>query len=100
MVDNFAILQDGKCMPLYEYACVCGETFEALDPVGQERILCGEYCKKPGDPSCAHQGQVRRILSATHVRGDGREAKESTFNPAKRANRPYNDCHDCSCEGN
>jgi hypothetical protein len=29
------------------------------------------------------------------IRGDGREAKEPTFDPVKRANRPGGGCDDC-----
>jgi len=82
-------------MPIYEYICECGASLEALESVGAVRSRCGELCRRPSGaekPSLG-EGRVERVLSAPGIRGDGREAKEPTFNPVRRANRPG--CEDC-----
>ena len=79
-------------MPIYEYRCECGERLESIEKVGTVRERCGELCvhAPPRD------GRVERVLSSPMIRGDGREAKEPTFDPHKRSNRPGNadDCGD------
>jgi hypothetical protein len=79
-------------MPIYEYHCECGELLESIERVGTERQLCGELC--PGRAAAvAHgQGHVERVLSSGMIRGDGREAKEPTFDPCARSNRPGGGC--------
>jgi hypothetical protein len=72
-------------MPIYEYRCECGALLESIEKVGAVRARCNELCtQKParGD------GLVERVLSRPMIRGDGREAQEATFSPAKRSNRP------------
>jgi len=79
-------------MPIYEYRCECGAQLEAIEKVGTVRERCGDLC--PHAPP--RDGLVERVLSSPRIRGDGREAKESTFSPGKRSNRPGNadDCGD------
>jgi len=87
-------------MPIYEYRCECGATFEVLERVGAQRERCCEDCPRTraaaGMPLVG-EGRVERLLSAPGIRGDGREAKEPTFDPVKRANRPG--CEDCNHDG-
>jgi hypothetical protein len=85
-------------MPIYEYRCECGAVLESLERVGAVRERCGDLC--PGEKRRAAQplppiggGLLTRLLSAPGIRGDGKEAAEPTFDPVKRANRPY--CDDC-----
>jgi hypothetical protein len=78
-------------MPIYEYACECGARLESIERVGTRRERCGDLCVRPernGD------GKVERVLSTGMIRGDGREAKEPTFDPCKRSNRPGGGCDD------
>jgi hypothetical protein len=85
-------------MPIYEYICECGQTLEAIESVGTVRNTCGELCRRPAKKSAPElgQGAVERLLSATGIRGDGREAQAPTFNPVRRANRPG--CDDCDSD--
>jgi hypothetical protein len=86
-------------MPIYEYACECGATLESIESVGTTRTLCGELCKKSAGQSsqtggpAPGEGRVERVLSATGIRGDGREAKEPIAGPPRRPPRPG--CEDC-----
>jgi hypothetical protein len=79
-------------MPIYEYRCECGALLESLEKIGTVRGRCGELCvhAPPRD------GVVERILSSPKIRGDGREAQESSFSPGQRSNRPggADDCGD------
>ena len=65
---------------------------EAIEKVGTVRERCGDLC--PHAP--ARDGKVERVFSSPRIRGDGREAKESTISPGKRSNRPggADDCGD------
>jgi hypothetical protein len=88
-------------MPIYEYRCECGALLESIERVGARRELCGELCVRVAAtgtddgsaiaPGCGH---VERVLSLGLIRGDGREAKEPTFDPCKRSNRPGGGCDD------
>jgi hypothetical protein len=82
-------------MPIYEYQCECGEVLETVEKVGAVRQHCGDLCRKQkrGGPEKG-EGKVERVFSATLIRGDGREAKEPTFDPCKRSNRPGGGCDD------
>jgi hypothetical protein len=86
-------------MPIYEYVCECGSALEALEPVGAQRTSCAELCRRPPKLTkpAIGQGLVERVMSAPGIRGDGHEAKEPTFNPVRRANRPG--CEDCDSDG-
>lgn len=90
-------------MPIYEYRCECGATLESLESVGSKRETCAELCaqrQKPGRAASAcapGTGRLERILSATGIRGDGREAKAPIFDPVRQQNRPGG-CEDCSCD--
>jgi hypothetical protein len=86
-------------MPIYEYVCECGATLEALEAVGTCRSRCAELCRRPAGCLAPAQGQgaVERMLSAPGIRGDGHEAREPTFDPVRRANRPG--CEDCNSDG-
>ncbi len=93
-------------MPIYEYRCECGATLEVLERVGVKRERCLEDCQRSAKSAAAvavanaiavGEGRVERILSAPGIRGDGREAKEPTFDPVKRSNRPG--CEDCNHDG-
>jgi hypothetical protein len=75
-----------EVVPIYEYRCECGALLEAIEKVGAVRDACGELCTKKDPP--LGQGRVERVMSSPMIRGDGREAKEATFDPAKRSNRP------------
>ena len=78
-------------MPIYEYRCECGALLESIEKVGAVREKCDELCvhaEKHG------QGRVERVFSTGMIRGDGREAKEPTFDPCKRSNRPGGPCDD------
>jgi hypothetical protein len=79
-------------MPIYEYRCECGALLESLEKVGAVRERCGELCVHLPP----RNGLVERVLSSPKIRGDGREAKEATFSPAGRSNRPggADDCGD------
>ena len=83
-------------MPIYEYRCECGAWLESLEKVGTVRERCGELCTNATPPPARGEGRVERALSRPMIRGDGREAKEATFDPHKRSNRPGNadDCGD------
>lgn len=88
-------------MPIYEYRCECGALLESIERVGTQRALCDELCVRAAAtgtdggitiaPGC---GRVERVLSTGMIRGDGREAKEPTFDPCKRSNRPGGGCDD------
>jgi hypothetical protein len=80
-------------VPIYEYRCECGARLECIEKMGAVREKCGELCTlKPP----TGEGRVERVISSPSIRGDGREAKESSFDPHKRSNRPGNadDCGD------
>lgn len=86
-------------MPIYEYSCECGALVESIESVGSKRARCGELCVRgAGAAPCSGpapgEGHVERVLSATGIRGDGKEAREKVFNPVRRSNRPG--CEDCS----
>lgn len=96
-------------MPIYEYRCECGAVLESLDRIGAPRELCGELCSPPPESTVATVannaslgsaaptrgcGRLQRLFSAPGIRGDGREAREPTFDPVKRAARPGCDCSD------
>jgi hypothetical protein len=80
-------------MPIYEYRCECGEVLESIERVGAVRERCGELCPGGRGPA-AGEGRVERLFSTGMIRGDGREAKEPTFDPCKRSNRPGGGCDD------
>ncbi len=77
-------------MPIYQYRCECGALLEALEKMGALRECCGELCTAPNHGG--GQGRVERILSATMIRGDGREAEEPAFDPCQRSKRPGGGC--------
>ena len=79
-------------MPIYEYRCECGALLESIEKVGTVRERCGELCVHVPPRDC----KVERLMSSPKIRGDGREAKEATFSPGQRSNRPGNadDCGD------
>jgi hypothetical protein len=79
-------------MPIYEYRCECGALLESIERVGASRDRCGELCAADRDPK--GEGRVERVFSTGMIRGDGREAKEPTFDPCKRSNRPGGGCDD------
>jgi len=81
-------------VPIYEYRCECGALLESLEKVGTVRERCGELCTNQQGPR--GEGRVERVMSSPRIRGDGREAQEESFSPAKRSNRPGNadDCGD------
>jgi hypothetical protein len=79
-------------MPIYEYACECGARLESIERVGAVRKTCGELCTNGAKKPKHGEGQVERVFSAGMIRGDGREAKEPTFDPCKRSNRPGGGC--------
>jgi hypothetical protein len=79
-------------MPIYEYACECGARLESIERVGTVRERCGELCVQ-AETRCG-EGRVERVLSTGMIRGDGREAKEPTFDPCRRSNRPGGPCDD------
>ena len=81
-------------MPIYEYRCECGARIESLERVGAARERCGDLCQKTSKDSQIERGagRVERIFSTGMIRGDGREAKEPTFDPCKRSNRPGGGC--------
>jgi predicted nucleic acid-binding Zn ribbon protein len=82
-------------MPIYEYRCECGATLEALEPMGTRRERCGELCSRKARSAIPPgSGHLERILSATGIRGDGREAKAPVFDPVRQQNRPGG-CEDC-----
>lgn len=78
-------------MPIYEYACECGARLESIERVGTVRKTCSELCTREERKG---EGKVERILSTGMIRGDGREAKEPTFDPCKRSGRPGGGCDD------
>ena len=80
-------------VPIYEYRCECGAVLESIEKVGAVRERCGELCVENGARPCG-EGRVERVLSTGMIRGDGREAKEPTFDPCKRSNRPGGGCDD------
>jgi hypothetical protein len=80
-------------MPIYEYACECGATLESIERVGATRDRCAELCV--GGEGCKRgEGHVERLFSTGMIRGDGREAKEPTFDPCRTSNRPGGPCDD------
>jgi hypothetical protein len=79
-------------MPIYEYACECGATFESLERVGEVRDRCAERCARHAGAPAHGEGHVERQLSTGMIRGDGREAKEVVIDPCKRSNRPGGGC--------
>lgn len=82
-------------MPIYEYRCECGARLESLEKVGTPRERCAELCVRQTGKAPAHgDGLVERVISTGMIRGDGREAKEATFDPCKRSNRPGGGCDD------
>ena len=83
-------------MPIYEYRCECGARLESLEKVSDQRERCAELCIRAADHATpAHGGgHVERVFSTGMIRGDGREAKEPTFDPCKRSNRPGGGCDD------
>jgi hypothetical protein len=81
-------------MPIYEYRCECGALLESIERVGSVRQTCGELCANRGAAPAHGAGRVERVLSAGMIRGDGREAKEPTFDPCRRSNRPGGACED------
>lgn len=85
-------------MPIYEYRCECGATFESLERAGATREQCAELCQHPAAHHhiTAGEGRVERLISLAGIRGTGHEAKEPTFDPVKRANRPG--CDDCGSD--
>lgn len=107
-------------MPIYAYRCECGATVEILERMGEVSSVCGEDCRRlasatnklpkrpqadasPAVQSAVElakpepgQGKLKRILSCSMIRGDGREAKEKVFNPVAQANRPG--CEDCAAD--
>ena len=76
-------------MPIYEYRCECGARLESLERIGAVREVCGDLCARDDKRGT---GQVQRQLSCGMIHGDGREAKEPTFDPCKRSNRPGGGC--------
>tara|TARA_R110000868_G_scaffold406054_2_gene686138 strand:- start:31 stop:237 length:207 start_codon:yes stop_codon:yes gene_type:complete len=43
-------------MPLYEYKCECGKTFDAIQGINEDKLtLCRNMCKEPK--------KVRRLIS-------------------------------------
>ena len=86
-------------MPIYEYECECGAVLESLESLGTVRERCGELCRcTAGSQFQKGQGLVSKLMSASGIRGDGREAREPVFSPVKRQNRPG--CEDCDCNVN
>ncbi len=84
-------------MPIYEYRCECGATFESLERAGATRERCAELCQHPAPASFpTGSGRVERLISLSGIRGTGHEAKAPTFDPVKRANRPG--CDDCGSD--
>ena len=91
-------------MPIYEYRCECGATFESLESVGSTRALCAEQCQQPAATTTAAtarpippgEGRIERMISLSGIRGTGHEAREPSFDPVKRANRPG--CDDCGAD--
>ena len=81
-------------MPIYEYRCECGARLESLERVGEVRERCGELCACKAPTPLRGEGRVERLFSGTMIRGDGREAKEVTYDPCKRSNRPGGGCGD------
>jgi hypothetical protein len=79
-------------MPIYEYRCQCGARLESLERIGAVRERCAELCTGGGNGIARGEGQVERALSTGMIRGDGREAKEPTFDPCARSNRPGGGC--------
>ncbi len=86
-------------MPIYEYECECGAVLESLESLGTVRERCGDLCRcAAGSQFPKGQGLVNKLMSASGIRGDGREAREPVFSPVKRQNRPG--CEDCDCSVN
>jgi hypothetical protein len=79
-------------MPIYEYRCECGHRFESLERVGAVRSSCGELCGNRAATPAPGEGHVARELSSGMIRGDGREAREPSFNPCRRSGRPGGGC--------
>lgn len=80
-------------MPLYQYRCECGASFESLERIGAVRETCEGACVAAADHALREHGHVERVISGSAIRGDGREAKEPTFDPCARSNRPGGPCH-------
>ena len=93
-------------MPIYEYRCECGATLESLESFSTVRAQCAELCQQKGGAATAAalrsraipkgEGRIERLISISGIRGTGHEAKEPTFDPVKRANRPG--CDDCGAD--
>jgi hypothetical protein len=81
-------------MPIYEYRCECGALLESIEKIGALRETCGELCVCEAHERMHGAGRVERVLSSGMIRGDGREAKEKTFDPCKQSNRPGGGCDD------
>jgi predicted nucleic acid-binding Zn ribbon protein len=79
-------------MPIYEYTCECGARLESIERMGAVRERCGELCTHAGQKPPKGEGQVERVFSTGMIRGDGHEAKEPTFDPCKKSNRPGGGC--------
>jgi hypothetical protein len=79
-------------MPIYEYRCECGALLESIEKVGAVRERCGELCAHAAPPPPRGEGRVVRVLSTGMIRGDGKEAKQPTFDPCKRSGRPGGGC--------
>jgi hypothetical protein len=58
------------------------------------RERCAELCVCKDARPPHGEGRVERVISSGMIRGDGREAKEPTFDPCKRSNRPGGGCDD------
>jgi predicted nucleic acid-binding Zn ribbon protein len=80
-------------MPLYQYRCSCGESFESLESFSAVRQTCADACvRADGDPQRG-TGDVERVLAGAAIRGDGREAKQVVIDPCAKSNRPGGGCH-------
>lgn len=54
-------------MPMYEYRCDCGKTFEVLVRGGREPLTCDETSDR--SLACAGEGRLSRMLSVINVGG-------------------------------
>lgn len=79
-------------MPIYEYLCECGAALESLESISSKRDKCGELCANRKSSPAHGEGAIARQFSTGMIRGDGREAKEPTFDPCKKSNRPGGGC--------
>ncbi len=64
-------------MPMYEYRCDCGKTFDVLVRRGREPLTCDETADR--SLSCAGTGRLSRLLSAVNV---GNAANQGSGDPA------------------